>query len=51
MRLTADASGKPFSLFVDFDSLDGKDVLDVGIGSGIATQMLAEAARTSPGST
>ena len=42
MRLTADASGKPFSLFVDFDSLSGKDVLDVGIGSGIATQMLAE---------
>ena len=42
MRLTADASGKPFSLFVDFDSLNGKDVLDVGIGSGIATQMLAE---------
>lgn len=43
MRLTADASGKPFSLFVDFDALRGKDVLDVGIGSGIATQMLAEA--------
>ena len=42
MRLTADATGKPFSLFVDFDSLAGKDVLDVGIGSGIATQMLAE---------
>ena len=43
MRLTADKSGKPFSLFVDFDSLRGKDVLDVGIGSGIATQMFAEA--------
>jgi ubiquinone/menaquinone biosynthesis C-methylase UbiE len=43
MRLTADASGKPFSLFVDFESLRGKDVLDVGIGSGIATQMFAEA--------
>jgi ubiquinone/menaquinone biosynthesis C-methylase UbiE len=43
MRLTADKSGKPFSLFVDFDSLHGKDVLDVGIGSGIATQMFAEA--------
>jgi ubiquinone/menaquinone biosynthesis C-methylase UbiE len=42
MRLTADATGKPFSLFVDFDSLGGKDVLDVGIGSGIATQLLAE---------
>jgi 2-polyprenyl-3-methyl-5-hydroxy-6-metoxy-1,4-benzoquinol methylase len=43
MRLTANESGKPFSLFVDFDSLEGRDVLDVGIGSGIATQMLAEA--------
>jgi ubiquinone/menaquinone biosynthesis C-methylase UbiE len=43
MRLTADRSGKPFSLFVDFDALRGKDVLDVGAGSGIATQMLAEA--------
>lgn len=43
MRLTADGSGKPFSLFVDFGSLEGKDVLDVGTGSGIATQLLAEA--------
>jgi ubiquinone/menaquinone biosynthesis C-methylase UbiE len=43
MRLTADESGKPFSLFVDFDALEGQDVLDVGCGSGIATQMLAEA--------
>jgi ubiquinone/menaquinone biosynthesis C-methylase UbiE len=43
MRLTADATGKPFSLFVDFDALAGKDVLDAGCGSGIATQMLAEA--------
>jgi ubiquinone/menaquinone biosynthesis C-methylase UbiE len=43
MRLTADASGKPFSLFVDFDNLRDIDVLDVGCGSGIATQLLAEA--------
>jgi ubiquinone/menaquinone biosynthesis C-methylase UbiE len=43
MRLTADASGKPFSLFVDFDALDGRDVLEVGCGSGIAVQLFAEA--------
>jgi ubiquinone/menaquinone biosynthesis C-methylase UbiE len=43
MRLTAGPSGQPFSLFVDFDALAGRDVLDVGCGSGIATQMLAEA--------
>jgi 2-polyprenyl-3-methyl-5-hydroxy-6-metoxy-1,4-benzoquinol methylase len=43
MRLTADETGKPFSLFVDFGDLAGRDVLDVGCGSGIATQMLAEA--------
>jgi ubiquinone/menaquinone biosynthesis C-methylase UbiE len=43
MRLTADPSGKPFSLFVDFDSLQDRDVLDVGCGSGIATQLFAEA--------
>ena len=43
MRLTADATGKPFSLFVDFGALRGRDVLDVGIGSGIATQLFAEA--------
>lgn len=43
MRLTADASGKPFSLFVDFGALRGRDVIDVGSGSGIATQLLAEA--------
>jgi SAM-dependent methyltransferase len=43
MRLTADESGKPFSLFVDFDRLGGKDVLEVGCGSGIAVQLFAEA--------
>jgi ubiquinone/menaquinone biosynthesis C-methylase UbiE len=43
MRLTADESGRPFSLFVDFDALEDKAVLDVGAGSGIATQLLAEA--------
>jgi ubiquinone/menaquinone biosynthesis C-methylase UbiE len=43
MRLTAKPGGKPFSLFVDFDSLAGKDVLEVGCGSGIAVQLFAEA--------
>jgi ubiquinone/menaquinone biosynthesis C-methylase UbiE len=43
MRLTAVPGGLPFSLFVDFGSLAGKDVLEVGCGSGIAVQLFAEA--------
>ena len=43
MRLTADASAVPFSLFVPFAELAGKDVLEVGCGSGIAVQLFAEA--------
>jgi ubiquinone/menaquinone biosynthesis C-methylase UbiE len=43
IRLTARPGGKPFSLFVDFDALAGKDVLEVGCGSGIAVQLFAEA--------
>ncbi|MEP6811483.1 MAG: class I SAM-dependent methyltransferase [Actinomycetota bacterium] len=43
MRLTASADGRPFSLYVDFDDLGGKDVLEVGCGSGIAVQLFAEA--------
>jgi ubiquinone/menaquinone biosynthesis C-methylase UbiE len=43
MRLTAKPGGKPFSLFVDFDALADKDVLEVGCGSGIAVQLFAEA--------
>jgi ubiquinone/menaquinone biosynthesis C-methylase UbiE len=43
MRLTADAKGRVFGRYVDFDALDGKDVLEVGCGSGIAAQMFAEA--------
>jgi ubiquinone/menaquinone biosynthesis C-methylase UbiE len=43
MRLTADARGRTFGRYVDFDALAGKDVLEVGCGSGIAAQMLAEA--------
>ena len=43
LRLTARRNGKPFSLFVDFGSLPGKDVLEVGCGSGFAVQLFAEA--------
>lgn len=43
MRLTAAPGGKPFSLFVDFDRLQDKEVLEVGCGSGIAVQLFAEA--------
>src|SRR5439155_5440122 len=43
MRLTADAKGRTFGRYVDFDALGGKAVLEVGCGSGIAAQMLAEA--------
>jgi ubiquinone/menaquinone biosynthesis C-methylase UbiE len=43
MRLTARPGGRPFSLYVDFDAVRGKDVLEVGPGSGIAVQLFAEA--------
>jgi ubiquinone/menaquinone biosynthesis C-methylase UbiE len=43
MRLTADESGVPFSAFVPFRELGGRDVLEVGCGSGIAVQLFAEA--------
>jgi len=46
MRLTADATGRVFGRYVDFDALARKDVLEVGCGSGIAAQMLAEAGAT-----
>jgi len=46
MRLTADATGRVFGRYVDFDALAGSDVLEVGCGSGIAAQMLAEAGAT-----
>ncbi len=43
LRLTAGADGRPFSRFVDFAALAGKDVLEVGCGSGFAVQLFAEA--------
>lgn len=44
MRLTvAETDGRPFSRYVDFSAIGGKDVLEVGCGSGIAVQLFAEA--------
>ena len=44
MRLTvADGDDRAFSRYVDFAALAGKDVLEVGCGSGIAVQLFAEA--------
>jgi ubiquinone/menaquinone biosynthesis C-methylase UbiE len=43
LRLTARRDGQPFSYYVDFDSIRGKDVLDVGFGSGFSLQLFAEA--------
>jgi len=43
LRLTVGPDGRPFSRFVDFGSLEGKRVLEVGCGSGFAVQLFAEA--------
>ncbi len=43
LRLTVGADPRPFSRFVDFGSLRGKHVLEVGCGSGFAVQLFAEA--------
>lgn len=42
LRLTAVPDGRPFSFYVDFEALRGKDVLEVGCGSGFASQLFAE---------
>jgi 2-polyprenyl-3-methyl-5-hydroxy-6-metoxy-1,4-benzoquinol methylase len=43
LRLTRGPDGRPFSRFVPFEDLAGKDVLEVGCGSGFAVQLFAEA--------
>ncbi|MEP6811498.1 MAG: class I SAM-dependent methyltransferase [Actinomycetota bacterium] len=44
MRLTvAEGDRRPFSRYVPFNRLTGKNVLEVGCGSGIAVQLFAEA--------
>ena len=43
LRLTALEGARPFSYYVDFESLKGKDVLDVGFGSGFSVQLFVEA--------
>jgi ubiquinone/menaquinone biosynthesis C-methylase UbiE len=43
LRLTARNGGRPFSYYVDFDDVRGRAVLEVGPGSGFASQLFAEA--------
>jgi ubiquinone/menaquinone biosynthesis C-methylase UbiE len=43
LRLTRGRDGRPFSRFVDFDATAGRDVLELGCGSGFASQLFAEA--------
>jgi ubiquinone/menaquinone biosynthesis C-methylase UbiE len=42
-RLATDRKGRPFGHYIDLDALAGKRLLDVGCGSGLATQVLARA--------
>jgi ubiquinone/menaquinone biosynthesis C-methylase UbiE len=46
LRLTARPGGPPFSRFVDFQRVRDKKVLEVGCGSGFASQLFAEAGAT-----
>ena len=43
LRLTRSGDGPPFSRFVDFGAVRGRDVLEMGCGSGFASQLFAEA--------
>lgn len=43
LRLTRSGDGPPFSRFVDFAAARGRDVLEMGCGSGFASQLFAEA--------
>ena len=43
LRLTQRPGGRPFSYYVDFDSVRDENVLEIGPGSGFATQLFAEA--------
>ncbi len=46
LRLTRSGDGPPFSRFVDFPAARGRDVLEMGCGSGFASQLFAEAGAT-----
>jgi ubiquinone/menaquinone biosynthesis C-methylase UbiE len=46
LRLTRSGDGPPFSRFVDFPGTRGRDVLEMGCGSGFASQLFAEAGAT-----
>lgn len=43
------ADKKPFDFLIDFNALDGKDVLEIGIGNGSHAQLLAENAKSFTG--
>src|SRR3954470_3828567 len=43
LRLTTKPGGRPFSYYVEFEGVAGRHILEVGCGSGFATQLFAEA--------